>query len=135
LESGVIEELTVKSREPSELIDLTAEIQSIIGQSGVKNGICVVYVPHTTVGLLINEAEPGFQSDFLQVLGRLVPEKGTYRHPDGNAHAHIKASLLGSVKHFIIRDNRLVLGTWQAVFLCEFDGPRSRNVIVKVMEG
>lgn len=131
----MIEELTVKSRERAELIDLTAEIQSIVGQSGVKNGICVVYVPHTTVGLLINEPEPGFHTDFLQVLGQLVPEKGTYRHPDGNAHAHIKASLIGSEKHFPIRDGRLALGTWQAVFLCEFDGPRSRKVIVKVMEG
>lgn len=131
----MIEELTVRSREQSELIDLTAGIQSIIVQSGVKNGICVVYVPHTTVGLLINEPEPGFQSDILQVLGRLVPENGTYRHPDGNAHAHIKASLLGSAKYLLVRDGRLVLGTWQAVFLCEFDGPRSRTVIVKVMEG
>jgi len=131
----VIEELAVQTRERTELIDLTAGIRSLIGQSGVKNGLCVVYVPHTTVGLLINEPEPGFQSDILQVLGRLVPEKGTYRHPDGNAPAHIKASLLGSAKYLLVHDGRLVLGTWQAVFLCEFDGPRSRKVIVKVMEG
>jgi secondary thiamine-phosphate synthase enzyme len=131
----MIEEVVVKSRECAEVVDMTSEIQTIIGKSGVKNGICVVYVPHTTVGLLINEPEPGFHSDLLRVLAQLVPEKGTYRHPDGNAHAHIKSSLLGTSKHFVIRDGRLILGTWQSIFLCEFDGPRSRKVIVKVLEG
>lgn len=131
----MIEELAVKTHDAAELIDVTAEIQAAVGRSGVKNGICVVYVPHTTVGLLINENESGFHSDLLQVLNHLVPEKGAYRHPDGNAHAHIKASLLGSSKHFLVRDGRLVLGTWQAIFLCEFDGPRSRKVIMKVLEG
>lgn len=131
----MIEELSVKTRESAELIDLTAEVQAVVGKSGVKNGICIVYVPHTTVGLLINEAEPGFQFDLMQVLDRLVPQQASYRHPDGNAHAHIKAGLIGSEKHFIIRDGRLALGTWQSVFLCEFDGPRTRSVMVKVMEG
>ncbi|MBI3610715.1 MAG: YjbQ family protein [Nitrospirae bacterium] len=131
----MIEELAVKTREGAELIDVTAEVQAIAEKSGVKNGICVVYVPHTTVGLLINENEPGFHSDLIGVLDRLVPQKGSYRHPDGNAHAHIKAGLIGSEKHFIVRDGRLVLGTWQSVFLCEFDGPRTRSVMVKVMEG
>jgi len=131
----MIEEVVVNSRECAEVVDMTAEIQAIIGKSGIKNGICVVYVPHTTVGLLINEPEPGFHSDLLRVLAQLVPEKGTYRHPDGNAHAHIKSSLLGTSKHFVIRDGRLMLGTWQSIFLCEFDGPRSRKVVVKVLEG
>jgi secondary thiamine-phosphate synthase enzyme len=131
----MIEEVVVNSRECAEVVDMTAEIQAIIGKSGVKNGICVVYVPHTTVGLLINEPESGFHSDLLRVLAQLVPEKGPYRHPDGNAHAHIKSSLLGTSKHFVIRDGRLILGTWQSIFLCEFDGPRSRKVVVKVLEG
>ena len=131
----MIEELAVKTREGTDLIDMTAKIQAAVEKSGAKNGICVVYVPHTTVGLLINEAEPGFHSDLMGFLGRLVPEKGAYRHPDGNAHAHIKASLIGSEKHFIVRDGRLVLGTYQSIFLCEFDGPRSRSVFVKVLEG
>jgi len=131
----MIEERIVKTRESTELVDVTAEIQAAVDKSGVKNGVCVVYVPHTTVGLLINEAEPGFHSDLLRTLNRLVPEKGDYRHPDGNAHAHIKASLIGSEKYFIIRDGRIALGTWQAVFLCEFDGPRSRKIAVKVLEG
>jgi secondary thiamine-phosphate synthase enzyme len=131
----MIEELAVKTHAAAELIDVTAEIQAAVGKSGVKNGICVVSIPHTTVGLLINEAEPGFHSDLMNALERLVPQKGSYRHPDGNAHAHIKASLLGSEKHFIVRDGRLALGTWQSIFLCEFDGPRSRKVIVKVLEG
>jgi secondary thiamine-phosphate synthase enzyme len=131
----MMEERIVKTRESSELVDVTAEIQAAVDKSGVKNGICVVCVPHTTVGLLINEAEPGFHSDLLRVLNRLVPEKGDYRHPDGNAHAHIKASLIGTEKHFIVRDGRIALGTWQAVFLCEFDGPRSRKIAIKVLEG
>ncbi|HUK56073.1 MAG TPA: secondary thiamine-phosphate synthase enzyme YjbQ [Nitrospiria bacterium] len=131
----MIEQRVVKTRESAEIIDVTAEIQAAVDRCGVKDGICVVYVPHTTVGLLINEAEPGFHSDLLRVLDRLVPEKGAYRHPDGNSHAHIKASLIGSEKQFIVRDGRIALGTWQAIFLCEFDGPRSRQVLVKVLEG
>jgi len=131
----MIDEFVVKSRECTEVVSLTSEIQSVVDKSGVKNGVCVVYVPHTTVGLLINEPEPGFHSDLLCILGQLIPEKGAYRHPDGNAHAHIKSSLLGTSKHLLVRDGRLVLGTWQAIFLCEFDGPRSRKVFVKVLEG
>lgn len=131
----MIEELTLKTHTSTELINITTEIQSAVSRSGVKNGICVVYVPHTTVGLLINEPEPGFHSDLMHFLDKLIPEKGSYRHPDGNAHAHIKASLLGSSKHFLVKDGRLVLGTYQAIFLCEFDGPRSRRVLVKVLEG
>lgn len=129
------EELTLKTHTSTELINITAEVQSVVTQSGIKNGICVVYVPHTTVGLLINEPEPGFHSDLMHFLDKLIPEKGSYHHPDGNAHAHIKASLLGSSKHFLVRDGRLALGTWQAIFLYEFDGPRTRHVIIKVMEG
>jgi len=131
----MIEERIIKTRESAELIDVTSDVQAAISKSGVKNGICVVYVPHTTVGLIINEAEPGFHSDLLRVLNQLVPEKGTYRHPDGNSHAHIKASLMGSTQYFLVRDGRVVLGTWQAIFLCEFDGPRSRKILVTVLEG
>jgi len=131
----MIEELTVKTRNGSELINVTAEVRAVVGKSGVKNGICVVYTPHTTVGLLINEDEPGFLSDLIRTLDKLVPEKGDYRHPDGNAHAHIKASLIGSSKDLPVKDGHLALGTWQSIFLCEFDGPRSRKVTVKVMEG
>jgi secondary thiamine-phosphate synthase enzyme len=135
METGMITELSVKTHERSELINITAEVRSTVEKSGIKNGICVVYVPHTTVGLLVNEPEPGFHSDLMHFLDKLIPEKGSYRHPDGNAHAHIKASLLGSEKHFVVRDGRLVLGTWQAIFLYEFDGPRTRQVMIKVMEG
>jgi secondary thiamine-phosphate synthase enzyme len=135
VETGMIEEFSVKTGQASELVEITADVQSVVDKSGVKNGICVVYVPHTTVGLLINENEPGFLSDLIRTLDKLVPEKGDYRHPDGNAHAHIKASLLGSSKELPVQDGRLALGTWQSIFLCEFDGPRSRKIIVKVMEG
>lgn len=129
------EELTLKTHTSTELINITAEVQSVVTQSGIKNGICVVHVPHTTVGLLINEPEPGLHSDLMHFLDKLIPEKGSYRHPDGNAHAHIKASIIGSSKHFLVRDGRLVLGTYQALFLFEFDGPRTRQVIIKVIEG
>lgn len=131
----MIEEFSVKTGQASELVEITADVQSAVDKSGVKNGICVVSVPHTTVGLLINEAESGFHSDLMNVLDRLVPQKGSYRHPDGNAHAHIKASLLGSSKDLPVQDGRLALGTWQSIFLCEFDGPRNRKVIVNVVEG
>jgi secondary thiamine-phosphate synthase enzyme len=135
LETGVIHEFSVKTGRSSDLIDITDSVQAAVGRSGVKNGICVVYLPHTTAGILINENESGFLFDLLKWLDDQVPVKGSYRHPDGNAHAHIKASLVGVSKHLAIRDGRLALGTWQSVFLSEFDGPRTRKVLVKTMEG
>lgn len=131
----MIQELVIETRKTTELIDITRKVQSAVGNSGIKNGICLVYVPHTTVGLLINENEPGLHTDLVRWLNQLVPEQGSYRHPDGNAHAHIKASLVGTSKYFAIDDGRLLLGTWQSIFLLEFDGPRSRKVFVKMVEG
>jgi len=131
----VIQEFTVKTGRPAELVDITDAVQAAVGRSGVRNGICVVYLPHTTAGILINENESGFLHDLLKWLDEQVPVRGSYRHPDGNAHAHIKASLLGISKQLAIRDGSLALGTWQAVFLSEFDGPRSRTVLVKALEG
>jgi secondary thiamine-phosphate synthase enzyme len=135
VEAGVIREFSVKTRDRSELVDITERVRSAVEHSGVKDGICVVYLPHTTAGILINENESGFLFDLLKWLDEQVPVQGAYRHPDGNAHAHIKASLIGISKHLAIRDGRLALGTWQSVFLSEFDGPRTRTVLVKTLEG
>ncbi len=131
----MIHELVIKTHQSTELIDITADVQSVVEKTGIKNGICVVVVPHTTVGILVNEHESGLHQDLVKLFNQLVPEQGGYHHPDGNAHAHIRACLVGSSKHFVVNDGRLLMGTWQTIFLSEFDGPRTRKVIVKVIEG
>jgi secondary thiamine-phosphate synthase enzyme len=128
----MIHEFSVRSREPEQVVELTDEVAAAVQRSGVRAGVCVVSVLHTTAGVLVNENDPGFQFDLLGVLRTLVPESSSYRHDDGNAHAHIRASLIGSSKSFIIRDGKLALGTWQRIFLAEFDGPRERRVSVGV---
>lgn len=128
--------LQVSTRSRAELIDITAQVQDLVKGSEVSEGICLVYVPHTTAGVTINEgADPDVRRDMLEQLERLVPEDGRYHHLEGNADAHIKASLLGSSVLVPISGGRLLLGTWQAIFLAEFDGPRSRRVLVQVMGG
>ena len=115
-------------------MDITTQVQDVVKKSEVSEGICVVYVPHTTAGITINEgADPDVRRDILEQLERLVPRDGPYRHIEGNADAHIKASLLGSSVLIPVSGGRLFLGTWQAVFFGEFDGPRSRRVIVQVI--
>jgi secondary thiamine-phosphate synthase enzyme len=128
-------ELTVKTARRDEIVEITSEVQAAVDKSGVREGTCIVSVPHTTAAILINEPEPGYQHDLLKTLDRMVPWEGGYRHPDGNAAAHIKASLIGAAQTIPVESGRLRLGTYQAVFLCEFDGPRSRKVVVKVVEG
>ena len=126
--------IAVKSRKRSEMIDITALVQQEVTRSGVRDGLCAVYVPHTTAGVTINEgADPSVCDDILNKLKRLVPQDEGYRHMEGNSDSHIKASLTGSSVTVIIEDNSLVLGTWQKIFFCEFDGPRSRNVNVKIL--
>jgi len=105
-----------------------------VRDSGVINGVCRLYVPHTTAGLTINEnADPSVQHDILMELGKIVPLRDNYHHLEGNAAAHIKASLVGHSATLLVEEGRLVLGTWQGIFLCEFDGPRRRRVLVKVV--
>lgn len=128
----MIKQLSVRTREGTDLVDITQEVRSAVKKSGVREGTCVVFVPHTTVGVWVNEDEPGLRHDLLEWLDRSVPVRESYRHPDGNAHAHIKAGLVGTTRQFVITDGELLLGTWQTIFLSEFDGPRTRNVIVKV---
>jgi secondary thiamine-phosphate synthase enzyme len=132
----MLRNINIKTRSRNEFVDITAEIQAVIDESGVKNGVCYVYVPHTTAGVTINEgADPAVAKDIQNTLSRLVPHSGRYLHTEGNADAHIKTTLVGSSQTIVIEAGRPVLGTWQSVFFCEFDGPRHRRVSVKVTEG
>jgi secondary thiamine-phosphate synthase enzyme len=118
------------------MVDITMQVQQVVGQSGIKEGICYLYVPHTTAGLTINEnADPTVKSDILKELDKIVPWRDDYDHMEGNAAAHIKASLVGSSQFVLVIGGRLRLGTWQGIYLAEFDGPRSRRVWVKVVAG
>ncbi len=124
--------ITVKTRARSEMVDITAAIQKELETSGIKEGLCIAYVPHTTAGITINEgADPAVCQDIVAKLNELVPAGAGYRHMEGNADSHIKATLVGSSVTILVEGGRLVLGTWQRVFLCEFDGPRSRRVYLR----
>jgi secondary thiamine-phosphate synthase enzyme len=126
-------ELALSTRKRVEFVHITPEVQRAVRDSGVTSGICVVYVPHTTAGVTINEnADPDVARDIVAHLERLVPRQEAYHHMEGNADAHIKASLVGSSVTVLVEDGALVLGTWQGIFFCEFDGPRSRRVYVKI---
>ena len=126
--------LNVKSKAKTEFIDVTEEIKDLIKESGVKSGICYIYVPHTTAGVTINEgADPSVKRDILTTLNRLIPFEGDYQHMEGNSAAHIKSTLVGSAQFVLIEDGKPLLGTWQSIYFCEFDGPRHRRVLVKVI--
>ena len=127
--------LTVKTKAQTELVDITAEVQKIVRTSDVRDGLCMVYVPHTTAAVTINEsADPSVKADILMVLNKIIPWDAGYRHLEGNSAAHIKSSLVGASELIAIENGRLVLGTWQGIFFCEFDGPRTRKVHVKVKD-
>ena len=126
--------LSVKTRERTELIDITSDISQFIQKSGTDQGLCMVYVPHTTAAVTINEsADPSVKSDILMVLNQIIPWEENYRHLEGNSPAHIKSTLVGSSELIAIENRRLILGTWQGIFFCEFDGPRTRKVDVRIM--
>ncbi len=125
-------ELHIRSQEKRQLVDITAEVQRVVAESGVQEGLCHLFVPHTTAGLTLNENwDPTVGHDILSALERIVPP-GPYSHREGNSPAHIMASLVGSGATLFIENGRLLLGTWQGVFLAEFDGPRSRRVLVRI---
>ena len=125
--------LNVKTGSRAEMKDITSSVQEEISKTGVTDGICTVYVPHTTAGITINEgADPAVCQDIINKLNELVPHHAGYRHMEGNADSHIKASMMGNAVSVILENGRLVLGTWQKIFFCEFDGPRSRKVYVKI---
>jgi secondary thiamine-phosphate synthase enzyme len=125
--------LHVPTRKRVEFIDITSEVAEKV--KDISGGICVVYCPHTTAGLTINEnADPSVQKDIIGHLGELVPADKRYEHLEGNADAHIKTSLVGSSLQIIIEKGHLVLGTWQGIYFCEFDGPRSRNIYIQIIK-
>lgn len=129
-------EFPVKTGRKCEFVDITAKVADSIAEAGAQEGLCIVYVPHTTAGITINEnADPSVRTDMLAALDRMVPESESYAHAEGNSPGHIKASLVGSSVTVVIDKGSLVLGTWQGIFFCEFDGPRRRHVFVKVCQG
>ncbi len=128
-------EFEISTRVKEEFIDMTSEVRKIIEDSGIRTGICTVYVPHTTAGVTINEnADPSVQSDILNTLRTMVPDTLPYTHMEGNSPAHVKASLMGSSAQIIINEGDLVLGTWQGIYFCEFDGPRHRKVYISAVD-
>lgn len=124
--------LTVKSESRTDLIDITSEIRKQLAASGLDEGLCILYVPHTTAAVTINEnADPTVKSDILKVLNNIIPWDAGYRHSEGNSAAHIKSSLVGVSQVIPIENGQLMLGTWQGIFFCEFDGPRTRKIHVR----
>ena len=130
----MIHKLDIKTSLRAEFQEITDRVRGIVGKSGVESGICIVYVPHTTAGVMVNEhADPSVVEDIAAQLEMIAPQRGSYRHMEGNSEAHIKASLMGSSVTIIIEGGEMALGTWQGIFFSEFDGPRNRSVLVKIM--
>jgi secondary thiamine-phosphate synthase enzyme len=129
-----MKEITVHTKARAEMIDITAAVQKMISGEKIESGICLVYTPHTTAAVTINEnADPDVPRDMLAALDRAVPLSANYRHAEGNSAAHVKSSLVGASELVIIEGGRLVLGAWQSIFFCEFDGPRTRKVYIKFL--
>ena len=124
--------ISINTRDRSEMIDITSKVEEELNKSGLKDGVCFVFVPHTTAGITINEsADPSVMADLQATFNELVPWEGSYRHMEGNSAAHIKSSLIGSSVIVLVESGHLKLGTWQGIFFCEFDGPRSRKIYIK----
>jgi secondary thiamine-phosphate synthase enzyme len=131
---GDFMEYTIRTSKAQEFINITSIVEKAVKESKVKDGVVMVFVPHTTAGITINEnADPDVVRDILVNLNKAFPEEGDYIHVEGNSHAHIKASLMGSSCNVIVEDGRLKLGTWQGIYFCEFDGPRNRKIYIKVI--
>lgn len=132
----MVKTLSIRTSSRTQLLDITSQVRRIIEESGVQDGLCTVFVPHTTAGVTINEnADPDVVSDILKEMNKVIPFNDDYKHMEGNSAAHIKASLFGFSEQIIIESGRLLLGTWQGIYFCEFDGPRNRNFYVKVISG
>jgi len=132
----MLKELKIKTTKKQEIIDITDKIKDFVKNSEIKNGICIVYVPHATAGILINENyDKKVCEDIIDKLEELIPESENYKHDcvDNNAHSHIKSAIIGPSETIIISNNKLVLGTWQGIALAEFDGPKTRTVFVKII--
>lgn len=128
--------INIRTSSRTELVDITDKIEQIVGKAGVADGVCIVFVPHTTAGITINEnADPSVRKDILKELNKIVPFDDGYAHSEGNAAAHIKASLMGASVTIFIQGGALALGTWQGIYFAEFDGPRSREAWVDIIKG
>jgi len=131
----VIKTLTVRTSSREEFVDITDEVEKVVRDSGVKNGVCYLYVPHTTAGITINEgADPSVKKDIINALKKIAPYGAGYSHMEGNADSHIKTTLVGSSVNVFIENGSLILGQWQSIFFCEFDGPRTRKVYLKIIK-
>ena len=131
-----METLTVRTGARVEMIDITEQVEKVVAESGVKAGVCLVYVPHTTAAVTINEnADPSVQRDINSEMSKIVPLEDGYEHEEGNSAAHVKATLVGPSVMVPVEGGKLVLGTWQGIYLCEFDGPRERQVHVQMLAG
>jgi secondary thiamine-phosphate synthase enzyme len=129
-------QFSVRTTAKVQLVNIDQQVQDVIKKSGVKDGICTVFVPHTTAGVTINEnADPDVVRDMVMETNKIIPFQDGYYHNEGNSAAHIKSSLYGPSQNLIIDDGKIVYGTWQSIYFCEFDGPRTRKVIVKIIEG
>lgn len=127
-------ELSITTRKHTEFVNLDREVQAIVDGSGVTEGVCVVFVPHTTAGVTINEnADPDVKRDMALILDRMAPWEGGYAHAEGNSAAHVKASMMGFSEQVLIHKGRLQFGTWQSLYFCEFDGPRQRRAWVQIL--
>lgn len=131
-----MEKISVSTKKRNEFVEITSKIEEIVRKIDIENGVCFIYVPHTTCGLTINEnADPSVKKDIMDKLEQLVPENDRYSHMEGNSDAHIKSSILGHSLTVFVENGSLQLGTWQGIFLCEFDGPRTRQVWLKIFRG
>jgi len=129
-----MKEISLETHSRVEMIDITAAVQKAIGEEKIEEGICLVYTRHTTAAVTINEnADPDVPRDILAALDRAVPFSANYQHAEGNSAAHVKSSLVGASELVIIENGHLVLGTWQSIFFCEFDGPRTRKVLISII--
>ena len=129
-----MKEIDIQTNNKSEMIDITSIVQNVVSKEKAVTGICVIFVPHTTAAITINEnADPDVPRDIIAALGKVVPFDAAYRHMEGNSAAHVKSTLVGSSQVVLIENSRLVLGTWQSIFFCEFDGPRTRKILIKVI--
>lgn len=130
----IMETFKVRTSKRKEMVDITEMVQMALTKTGITTGLCGIYVPHTTCAITVNEgADPSVAGDIIEHLSKLVPERGSYRHAEGNSDSHILATLTGSSQIFLVEAGRIQLGTWQRIFLCEFDGPRTRTIWVQAL--
>jgi len=132
----MIQTFQVRTSKRTELIDITRSVQEAVQKTGLRDGVCILFIPHTTAAITINEnADPNVCKDIVMELNKIVPFEDRYQHLEGNSPAHVKASLVGFSQTVLVESGKLVLGTWQGIFFCEFDGPRNRNVHVQIISG